>query len=114
MLHYEELPYRYYMYDDFSPLNKLYPGDPVEIGYHGNMYQIILGSIGRNIDSPLFFSVTRYQLVLRELKEGGYVTIGEGTFDGGEAYLYHDLLELRSQIKSAIIQLNVKPTDYYK
>lgn len=112
MLHYEELPDRYYMYDDFSPLNKLYPGDPVEIGYRGNMYQIILDSI-RHIDTPAFFEVTRYHLVLRELKERGYVTIGEGTFDGG-AYAYPSSLDLMSQIKSAIIQLNVKPTDYYK
>lgn len=113
MLHYEELPYIYYMYDDdFSPLNKLYPGNPVEVGYHGNMYQIILDSI-RNIDGRAFFDVTRYHLALRELKEGGYVTIGEGTFDGG-AYAYPNALDLMSQIKSAIIQVNVKPTDYYK
>ena len=98
------------MHDDFSPLNKLYP---VEIGYRGNMYQIILDSI-KNIGSPAFFDVIRYHLALQELKEGGYVTIGEATFDGGEAYLYHDLLELMSQIKSAIIQVNVRPTDYYK
>ena len=112
MLHYEELPYRYYMYDDFSPLNKLYPGDPVEVGYRGNMYQIILDST-RHIDTPTFFEVTRYHLALRELKEGGYVTIGEGTFGCG-AYAYPNSLDLMSQIKSAIIQVNVRPTDYYK
>lgn len=110
MLRYEELPYRYYMYDDFSPLNKLYPGDPVEIGYRGNMYQISVDSI-RNIDDRAFCEVTRYHLALRELKEGVCVTIGEATFDGGT---YCNSLELISQIKSAIIQLNVKPTDYYK
>lgn len=110
MLHYEELPYRYYMYGEFSPLGKLYPGNPVEVGYHGNMYQIALDSI-RNIDDRAFFDVTRYHLALRELKEGVYVTIGEGTFDGGT---YSNSLELIGQIKSAIIQLNVKPTDYYK
>jgi hypothetical protein len=53
----------------------------------------------------------RYQLVIQELKEEGYATIGEATFDGD---YYSDSLELISQIKSAIIQLNVKPTDYYK
>ena len=111
MLRYVELPYRYYMYEDFSLLNKLYPGDPVEVGYHGNVYQVTVDS-ARNMDSYAFFD-TRYHLAIRELKEEGYVTIGEGTFDGG-AYLYHDSLELRSQIKSAIIQLNIKPTDYYK
>lgn len=112
MLHYEELPYICYMYDDFSPLNKLYPGNPVEVGYRGNMYQIILDSI-KNIGSPAFFDVTRYHIALQELKEGGYVTIGEGTFDGG-VYDYPSLLDLTSQIKSAIIQVNVRPTDYYK
>ena len=114
MLHYEELPYRYYMYDDFSPLNKLYPGDPVEVGYHGNMYQIVLDSIIiGNIEDHTFFEVTRYHLTLQELKERGYVTIGEGTFDCG-AYTYPSSLDLRGQIKSAIIQLNIRPTDYYK
>ena len=107
MLHYEELPYVYYMYDDFSPLNKLYPGNPVEVGYRGNMYQIILDSI-RHMDR---LNITRYHLALRELKEGSYITIGEGTFDGGT---YFNSLELIGQIKFAIIQLNVKPTDYYK
>lgn len=111
MLHYEELPYVYYMYDDFSPLSKLYPGNPVEVGYHGNMYRIILDSI-REIDNHIFFDVT-YHLVLQELKEGGYVTIGEATFDGG-IYTYPHSLELTSQIKSVIIQLNVRPTDYYR
>ena len=114
MLHYEELPYRYYMYDDFSPLNKLYPGDPVEVGYRGNMYQIVLDSI-RHMDR---LNITRYHLALQELKEGGYITIGEGSFDGDcGAYAYPsslDLIDLMGQIKSAIIQLNVKPTDYYK
>lgn len=112
MLRYEELPYRYYMYDEFSPLNKLYPGNTIEMGYHGNMYQIILNSI-RNMDYHAFFDATRYHLVLQELKEGRYVTIGEATFDG-RVFYQEDSLELRSQIKSAIIQLNVKPTDYYK
>lgn len=114
MLHYEELPYIYYthMHDDFSPLNKLYPGNPVEVGYRGNMYQIILDSI-KNIGSPAFFDVIRYHLALQELKEGGYVTIGEATFDGG-VYAYPSSLDLMSQIKSAIIQVNVRPTDYYK
>lgn len=116
MLRYEELPYRYYIYDDFSPLDKLYPGDPVEVGYHGNMYQIILNSIctiasHAFIDSPALINAVRYQLVIQELKGGDYVTIGEGTFNG-DAYL--SSLELICQIKSAIIRLNVKPTDYYK
>ena len=108
MLRYVELPYRYYMYEDFSPLYKLYHGDPVELGYHGNMYQIVLDSItAGNTEGLTFFDVTRYHLALRELKEGVYVTI----FDGGT---YCNPLELIGQIKSAIIQLNVKPTDYYK
>jgi hypothetical protein len=114
VLHYEELPHIYYIHDEFSPLNRLYPGDPVEVGYRGNMYQITLDSIiVGNTEGHAFFEVTRYHLALRELKERGYVTIGEGTFDGG-AYTYPSSLALVSQIKSAIIQLNVRPTDYYK
>lgn len=116
MLHYEELPYIYYTYDDdFGPLNELYPGNPVEVGYRGNMYQITLDSIiERNTECHAFFDVTRrYRLTLRELKEGKPVTIGEATFYGG-IYTRPNSLELIGEIRSAIIQLNVKPTDYYK
>jgi hypothetical protein len=103
------------MYDDFSSLRELYPGKFVEVGYHGNMYQVILNSVTimNEIYSHTIFDATRYHLVLQELRDEGYVMIGEATFNYS-TYSYSNSLELKDQIRSAIIQLNIKPTDYYK
>lgn len=100
--------------EDFYPLENLYVDDhSVLVGYKGTFYGISIRTIPVHTHSSPYIECTSlasiqiYDLINHKML--GIEKIFSGNFNN-----LGDLDTLRTEIKKAIIEVNIKPTDFYK
>lgn len=112
-------------WEDFVELCNLYlDHKPPIIGYRGNLYVVSLSSLWseyapditrypyERFGNPDYFG-KRFRVSIFDIMNNK--TVGDGTFDMAfPSTDCHAMPEVRKAIRNAIIEINMKSTDYYK
>lgn len=112
-------------WEDFAELHNLYLDyKSIIIGYRGNLYAVSLNSLWNEyapnimqhsyerFGNPDYYN-KRFRVSIFDLINNK--TAGEGTFEMAfPSTDCHAMPEVRKAIRNAIIEVNMKSTDYYK
>lgn len=120
----------YYWGGEFSNLQDIFIDGPITfISYRGNLYEVRVRSSYYEYAWPQYDEAPTYvgsYQVCRYYDKRCTISIydtinnsltGGGTYDISYLNIYekHEIIfEIREAVRSAIVRVNIKPTDYYK